>query len=161
MQIGSDVPFFIHNLNQAIGLERGDRIRAKETATKQWFLVALSRSSLSTKTVYQGLQKPLPGLSLTKVSRDATMLSDFLERKDLGRAAGLMHNDLERPATQINSSIQKVITRLSDLGVPTVKMSGSGPTVFAIVEGRKMGRRLALQMHRDRASSEVLVCHTV
>lgn len=160
--LGADVPFFIHNIPQAIGRGIGDQIQAVRARRRLWFLLVTSNKELSTKKVYQNLRsKPLRGAFLTKVSRAVTMLCDNLNRGSLDRIQELTHNDLEGSAFRLCPSIKNVIAKLSELGIRTARMSGSGPTVFAILSKREEAKRLHKIIKPVLTDKRLLVCHSV
>lgn len=159
-KLGADVPFFIHNINQAIGLGIGDRIHPKPAKRRSWFVLAISDKGLSTPTVYKGLPRPIPAPFLTKVSRAVTMLCDFLEVGDFLRLSQVMENDLEASAFRLRPSLRVLIERLNRLGAPAVRMSGSGPTVFAVFRHSQTAQKFAQKLRKVQPTKKIIVCHT-
>ena len=159
-KLGADVPFFIHNINQAIGIGVGDVIQSKPAKTRQWFVLLISKRPLWTKEVYRKLSRPLPEVSLTKLSHAAILLCNFLDKKKLGPVAKLLQNDLESSAFLLRPSLQGIIRKVTKLGVPTVRMTGSGPTVFALVKSLREANRLARNLRSGFPSLKIVVCHT-
>jgi 4-diphosphocytidyl-2C-methyl-D-erythritol kinase len=164
-KLGADIPFFLKGVNQAIGKGRGDLILARPARKRKWFLLVTSSRGLSTKRLYanleQRVQAPSRFVSLTKASRVIRITCDFLDQPNFSGVEGLLRNDLELPASRLRPSIQKIKTKISELGSPLVGMSGSGPTVFAIFSSEKEARRLARELKQRLSSSErMIVCHT-
>lgn len=159
-KLGADVPFFIHNINQAIGLGIGDRLKPKPLKRRLWFVLAVSDQGLSTPAVYKSLSYPPKGPSLTKVSRAVTMLCDFLEGRNSQQLSQALENDLEAAAFLLRPSLRVLIERLKKLGAPAVRMSGSGPTVFAIFYNSRTAQNFAQKLRKVQLAKKVLVCHS-
>ena len=159
-KLGADVPFFLLGVNQAIAKGIGERLYPRPSKRKHAFILLLSKQGLSTKKVYEALSKRLPAVSLTKVSRAATMLSDFLDRKDYGQAARLLHNDLESAAFRLKPAIAKKIARLAHCGVSTARMSGSGPTVFGILSQEQAAELAQKAGSPGLGREKIVICRT-
>ncbi len=159
-ELGADVPFFLLQVNQAVGTGKGERLVPKPGKRRLFFTLLISHQPLSTKKVYQNLPRRLPGASLTKLKRAVTILSEFLNRNDFSQAQRLLWNDLEKPAFRLRPSIQRTIAKFKTRGARVVRMSGSGPTVFAIFGNESEAKRLARELRRDQ-SEGVAICHSV
>ncbi len=159
-QLGADVPFFIHNINQGLGIGKGDRIKPLKTRTKHWFVLVASSRGLSTKEVYENTIPPPKPLSLTKVSRAITMLSAFLEKRAYDQVEAFLENDLEYSAFRLRPTLRKIITRIKKDGVPLTRMTGSGPTVFSILPDFRSAKRLVKKLRRLLPSNQILLCHS-
>lgn len=159
-KLGADIPFFIHNYNQAIGLGIGDVLKPRLSRVKIWFVLMASDKGLSTPEVYRNLPKPLPRAVLTKVSRAVTMTCDFLQRRDLARLSQVMHNDLELSAIRLRPSLQTDMNQMHQLGAQVVRMSGSGPTLFAIFAQSQAARSFAKRLREIQPRKKIIVCHT-
>lgn len=159
-KLGADVPFFLYETNQAIAKARGDKIYPQPLRSRCWFLLILSDKGVSTKSVYENLHVRGPAPSLTKVSRVATMLCHFLDRKDMAQVANLLKNDLEGSAFCLWPSIPKSLVRLEKLGVKGVRMSGSGPTVFAVFPHKREADNLFRKMRNALPAKKMAVVHS-
>ena len=135
-KIGADVPFFLLEISQALGKNRGDELTPIIFSTKLSLCLTFLPSGLSTKSVYQRHKSTRKSLLLTKLTCDATMLSAFLASRDLSGASVLLRNDLLRPAVQIKPAIGRVLSFLSRFQ-PASMMSGSGPTLFTLASDRR------------------------
>jgi 4-diphosphocytidyl-2-C-methyl-D-erythritol kinase len=160
-QLGADIPFFLWEVNQALGLGRGDLIKPGPSKRLWWFLLLLDNKGLSTKSVYQKLPRKLPAASLTKIIRAVRILCAFLDRGDIAQAGKLLENDLEPSAYHLRPSIQKKVSRFHSLGIQAARMSGSGPTVFAILSSRRKAENLVRKLQKHKPSEKMIVCHTV
>lgn len=159
-QLGADCAFFAQGVNQAIGEGVGEKLRPLPSKKKHWFVLILGEQGLSTKQVYQALPKKLPGVSLTKQKRVVKILAHFLEHQDYPSTVRLLRNDLEAPAFCLRPSIQKTIQEIQSLGVPLVLMSGSGSTVFVMVDSQRAAQILKKKLQRVLRKRQIVVCHT-
>lgn len=148
-KIGADVAFFLLNTSQAIGKGKGDELSPLKFKRKLPLTLIFSTEGLSTKNVYEHY-KPVNGYSsasLTKVSADTIMISDFLSAKDLSRASRLLCNDLMQSAFQIKPAIGRVLFFLRDLSRASL-MTGSGPTLFALTQKEKDAGQIAEKVRK-------------
>ncbi len=140
--LGADVPFFLYNVTQALGKGRGDEITSLPSGKRKWFVLVTFKEALSTKKVYQNLPERLPAVSLTKVSHEVRMTCDFLNRNQNPAGKMPFHNDLQPVAFSLRSDIRKMLVRMNQFGASWAGMSGSGPTVFAILSHQLEAERL-------------------
>jgi len=159
-KLGADVPFFLSGVHQAIGRGRGDQITSRPARKRKWFVLVLSPRGLSTKKVYENLPKRLPAVSLTKVSRAVKMTCDFLDHDPLPHVNGFLENDLRPSAVALNPRIRKIIAGIHRLGISWVSMSGSGPTVFAVLSHQQEAKYLRHRLRFLSASEKVIICHS-
>lgn len=159
-RLGADVPFFLYNANQALGKKLGDKIIPRKSRAKWHFVLVCDPQGLSTAKVYRNFPVPLPEVFLTKESRALTMLCGKLDQLKNFQSLGRPHNDLELSAFRLRPSIQKTISKFHHLGILTAGMSGSGPSVFAILPSLKEAVRIAAKIRRLEPTKKVLVCHT-
>jgi len=145
-QLGADVPFFLHDVNQAVASGRGDHIRPCPSKRRYNFLLLIDSKELSTTSVYQNFSVGSPAPSLTRVNDTVRMLCAFLDLEKWPDIIGLLRNDLEKPAFRLRPPIKRRMEVLVRHGFEAVRMSGSGPTVFIMLPcGNKVevGRRAA------------------
>lgn len=159
-KLGADVAFFLYEVNQALGLELGDKIKPWPVKKGLNFILVISDKGLSTKMVYQNLPKKLPSVSLTKEMSTVRILRKLLDRKDFKQTSQFLINDLESVAISLRPSIQKTIRRLKQVGLNYVRMSGSGPTVFAILSDRKQAGDFCRRLRRIGPGLRVISCQT-
>ncbi len=160
-KLGADVPFFIHNLRQAIGLERGDKIQNTANAAKHTFLLAASHQGLSTREVYENLRGKWQAVSLTKVTPEIRILCAFLAKKKYAQVDKFLKNDLERSAFELRPSLQKILESFQKRGLPLVRMTGSGPTVFALCPSLREAKRAQKKLRQDLPSCKILLCQSL
>ena len=159
-QLGADVPFFLCGANQALGTRRGDVLKPMKMPTKLWFLLIVSKKGLTTKTVFLNMGKIAQPLSLTKLRPTVRLLNTLLRGRKLKEAAQVLENDLEDPAFRLRPSLRKLIKRVNQKGFSAARMTGSGPTIFAILSHQEKAKQLARSLRRTFSSKEIFVCHT-
>lgn len=165
-KLGADVPFFLYDVPQAVGEDRGDRIKSsslvlRPASLKYWFMLIVSREGLSTKDVYKEfsrMNRPAP--SLTKVRRIVKLLGTQLKEGNFDRIPELLQNDLELAAFQLNPSLEQKISQMKKLGAQAVQMSGSGPTIFAMFPREKKAGNFARKLRIDPRTDSLLICHS-
>lgn len=158
-KLGADVPFFIADTTQAFGRDIGDSIEPVLSKVSQWFVLIVSDRGLSTREVYLKLPKRLPAASLTKQERAVRIATHFLDSSAFEKVDQILKNDLEKPAFALQPAIQKTIQTAVHLGASFVRMSGSGPTVFAVFSSLKEARFFARQI-KQVLKNKIIICHS-
>ncbi len=154
VQLGSDVPFFLYKVNQAIGTGRGEKIKRFPSKNKFWFVLVVSPFGIPTPLVY----KRLKARPLTRISRDATITSaDFCCNRD---GYPPLRNDLFSASCRIRPELKRIDALFDQLGVTRRLMSGSGSTMFSIHKSRREAKRIAQIFKRRRPDIKIFVCHT-
>lgn len=158
--LGADVPFFLLETRQALAWGIGEKTQKMVSKTRLWFLLLISGKGLNTKKVFQRFHREGKSLSLTKERRIVRILRSFLEEKRIREAAEFVRNDLESSAFCLRPSIPKAIAAIKDLGVTFVRMTGSGPTVFAVFSSRNEVRGIAKKLKRYSIPFQKVICHS-
>ncbi|MBU4477721.1 MAG: 4-(cytidine 5'-diphospho)-2-C-methyl-D-erythritol kinase [Candidatus Omnitrophica bacterium] len=141
-KIGADVPFFILPDSAAIGRGRGDILKPVYVKKPLWLVVVDPGIFVSTKEVYSAL-----ALSLTKRKKDVKILTYALKNCDIKTMANIMFNRLESVTFKKYSKLAQIKKRISALGVRAVLMSGSGSSIFGIVDKREEAIRIKNELH--------------
>lgn len=157
-KLGADVAFFVHEWNQAIGSGVGEKLLCCPARKKLWFLLVVTRKGLMTKKVYEALRPAERTASLTKEMATAKILCNLLDRKDFAKASQLLRNDLEPAAFRLRASIKKMLDQLLSLGAGMARMSGSGPTVFAVFTSKKKAEDSARRLKLESPYDRVILC---
>ncbi len=150
LEVGSDVPYLLSG-GPARVRGRGEIVepvaRSAREALGALDLVAVTpaievRSSLA----YESL-----GMGLTEEGEKASILGLDSAIADRYSLAGALENDLERGVSERFPVVRALKSGMMDMGALGAVMSGSGPTVLAIVENRaqaeRMAERLAAEGH--------------
>ena len=145
-QVGSDVPALV--LGGPVIMEgRGEKVSPIEQSNnpnnRTIHLVLVNPGvHSSTKEVYAACEaRPLDGEDLT-----AKMVA-ALKTEDLGKIAAALMNDLQAPAVKQHPEIADALVSLRTAGVIGAMMSGSGSSVFGVVENEAEARRISSEMN--------------
>jgi len=142
--LGSDVPFFLGG-PRAMGVGRGERLVALPPPSPGTILLWNPGVPLPTAAVYKALDPgsfPVQGpCELTEEDR-SIKIGSLLK-------SGKLLNSLEAPALSICPQISKGIEFLERYRPGNVRMTGSGPTVFARCDSREEGQSLSGRIVSD------------
>ena len=161
-QLGSDVPFFLHDLNQAIGTGRGECVQPIPFQRQAWFVLVVPSFSISTRLAYQSFarrRRSKTRLRLTRISRADTITSVLLKHLESGRTSGFFQNDLFRISCSIRPELGRICALFEGLGIQPV-MSGSGSTIFSMHRSKQEAEDVARQIRHRKLKAEVFICHT-
>ena len=141
-QVGSDVPALVFN-GPVIMEGRGEKIFPLFTFASHLHLVLVNPGvHSSTKEVYAACEpRPLDGENAT-----ARMVEALGSGNPEEIAAALM-NDLQAPAVKQHPEIADALVSLKTAGVIGAMMSGSGSSVFGLVENEAEARRISSEMN--------------
>ena len=118
----------------------------------------IKRNSKKARIRISSLHKKDAGL--TTGHSKVKILKSALLKKDNLKLNKLLFNSLEEISTALYPVINKLRSAFSDLGLKTILMSGSGPTVFGLVFSRKEADRTARQL-KKLGDWDVFVARTV
>jgi len=136
--LGSDVPFALLG-GTALGTGRGEILTPLETTGElHWVLVPASYG-LSTPEVYRTLDELRPKAE----PKDPSELIAALREGNPRKIAPLLHNDLQQAALHLRPELQETIDALEAAGALRALVSGSGPTILALVENAEEAQRIA------------------
>ena len=141
-QVGSDVPALV--LGGPVIMEgRGEKVSPLFTFTSHLHLVLVNPGvHSSTKDVYAACEvRPLGGENLT------ARMFEALRAGNLDQIAATLMNDLQVPAVKQHPEIADALVSLRTAGVLGALMSGSGSSVFGIVENESEARRISSEMN--------------
>jgi 4-diphosphocytidyl-2-C-methyl-D-erythritol kinase len=151
-RLGSDVPFFIHG-GAALIEGRGESVTPLPDCEPLWLVIAHPPVSISTAAVFQ---------SVTSVEYSDTHDTDIVvEAIRSGSPLPLerLSNTLEPLVMRAWPAVAATRDGLLRAGAPIVRMSGSGPTLFAPFRALDDATRV-YEAARSR-SIHVRLCHTV
>ncbi|MGV0731934.1 4-(cytidine 5'-diphospho)-2-C-methyl-D-erythritol kinase [Mycolicibacter sinensis] len=126
-RLGSDVPFALHG-GTALGTGRGEELATVLTReTFHWVLVFADRG-LSTPAVFAELDRLRDsGRALPEVGESEPVLA-ALAAGDPQRLAGLLGNDLQTAAVNLNPALRRTLRAGVEAGALSGIVTGSGPT---------------------------------
>ncbi|NIM03604.1 4-(cytidine 5'-diphospho)-2-C-methyl-D-erythritol kinase [bacterium] len=168
-QLGCDVPFFLYG-HTVLGEGYGEVITPLPGIKNKWVLLVKPDFVLSTKWVYEHLGKirltepiniikiktrhsqygrkrgsSLPGSSLLTIGKIRKILKDGVEK--------LLYNRLEEVTIAYYPIISQIKKELLEGGADCALMSGSGPTVFALLKDQRLGKKLQQRMEKYKFST--------
>lgn len=156
LEVGSDVPFFL-GPGPAWATGRGERLAPAAVPPLHLVLVYPADPALAIRAgeAYRWLDEARRGAPVAPLGRRARPFRP-----------SQVGNDLEPPCLAHRPALSPLLGMLRGAGATTAIMSGSGPTVFGIFQGRSAARRAALAI-RSRveeggaAAVQVLLTRTV
>jgi 4-diphosphocytidyl-2-C-methyl-D-erythritol kinase len=108
------------------------------------FVLGISREPLLTRDVYEAWDELGPEKEVT-----SSMMAPALGAGDVHEVASLLHNDLERPAFMLRAELARKKEAMVEAGALGAGMTGSGPTMFGIVEDEDAAREVAEKVRPD------------
>lgn len=174
-ELGSDVPFFIYNTKFALGSGRGDKIKpvASLNKLKLWFILVCPKIKVSTPIIYRKYDTCLPvgqvasgvvlkpAVGLTRPRCNVKILVSELLKKGKAARVDCFYNGLEAVTRNLYPVVNQVKKALSSMGLEKIIMSGSGPAVFGICDGRKQAQDLKHKLIKRYKSWRVFVISTL
>lgn len=135
-EIGSDVPFCVVG-GTAIARGRGEKIEKISPLPSGWAILAKLPISVSTADIYNALK-----VEEIKEHPKTGEMIQAIETKDFLLISKLLSNVLEDVTFDLYPSVGTLKRRMQAYNSEGVLMSGSGPTVFAIVNKEKKLKRI-------------------
>jgi 4-diphosphocytidyl-2-C-methyl-D-erythritol kinase len=181
-RLGSDVSLFLHDCSWALGTCRGEKIKKVPLKTKLWHVLLVPRLKMYSRNVFESLnlrpeksgelEERKPGGSargplgndpatnlLTKTLDDVNILIRYLRNNNISMVGQWLSNDLEKPIVRLSPSLFKIKNRLDSLVPNRVAFSGSGPSLFGIVDSKRQAEKLSDDL--KKRYSQVFVVRTL
>jgi 4-diphosphocytidyl-2-C-methyl-D-erythritol kinase len=146
-QLGSDVPFSLLG-GVALGTGRGERL-SPVLARRRWdWVLGIAGEGLSTPTVYAELDalravSAVPG-GKTMASPEPVIAA--LRSGPASVLAAALGNDLQAPALRLRPGLRRALRATTEAGARAALVSGSGPTIAALVDDEEAAVRLAAEL---------------
>ena len=165
-RLGADVPFPLTGAT-AVGSGRGDRVTPIMTRGAYHWVFALADEGLSTPAVFRRFDE-LAGIVPAGAGRDAGFtggpvardvpeaLTAALRAGDARALAGSLHNDLQAAALDLRPELARVIAVAEEAGALRAIVSGSGPTIAALVEDPGSAQRVSRALKASGLVADVL-----
>ncbi|WP_084105943.1 4-(cytidine 5'-diphospho)-2-C-methyl-D-erythritol kinase [Demequina sp. NBRC 110056] len=143
--LGADVPFILHG-HTAVGLGRGDEITPAMTRGEYHWVLATQSEGLSTPAVYGEFDRMIEeGRVPAEEPRICDELMVALRAGDAEALGDVLINDLQPAALRLAPHLRSVMEQALEAEALGVMVSGSGPTVAALVRSRQ--HALAVAAH--------------
>lgn len=147
--VGSDVPFCLAG-GTALVKGRGEQVASLEPLPPIHVVLAASDSEVSTAEVYERFDELDGGVDGRPVEERDRMLEGLLEgivSHDIEKIGSNLHNSLE-PATTAVDLVEEYKATAVGAGASAALMTGSGPTVFALVTGLEEAAEVAWELEK-------------
>jgi 4-diphosphocytidyl-2-C-methyl-D-erythritol kinase len=139
-KLGSDVTVCLDS-RPAVITGRGEKVERVRGFPSCGVLLANPGAPLATEAVYAALRAALLAAPPRQAAETLDFRGDFASLLDYTRPRG---NDLEAPAARLTPEIREVLAALVALrGVGIARLSGSGPTCFALFATEAEAQRAA------------------
>ncbi|UOR10693.1 4-(cytidine 5'-diphospho)-2-C-methyl-D-erythritol kinase [Halobacillus amylolyticus] len=125
-KIGSDVSFCVYG-GTALAKGRGEQIFELPSPPPCWVVLAKPTLGVSTQTIYQKLD------AKTAFHPNTNGMMEALKQGDFDAICAHVGNALEGVTTKLHPEVNQIKEQMRQAGADAVLMSGSGPTVFALV----------------------------
>ncbi|WOV85839.1 4-(cytidine 5'-diphospho)-2-C-methyl-D-erythritol kinase [Sporosarcina jeotgali] len=134
-KIGSDIPFCVYG-GTALASGRGEKIQHLSVPPNCWVVLAKPPISVSTADIYGGLD-------IQSIQHpDTAGMMDALAASDYEMMCQKVGNALEPVTMRLHPQVSVLKEQMLKFGADTVLMSGSGPTVFGLVEHESQVARI-------------------
>ena len=166
-KLGSDVPFFLHQVKFALGSQRGDKIVPVISLHKRklWFILVYPNLKVSTPLIYQKFDAYLSANEdfsrLTRPRSNVRILTSQLLKKGKAVDADCLFNSLEMVTSSLYPVVGQVKNALSNMGLDKVMMSGSGAAVFAICDSGAHALSLKHKLSLQHKKWQIFAVSTV
>ncbi|MCY9034872.1 4-(cytidine 5'-diphospho)-2-C-methyl-D-erythritol kinase [Bacillus inaquosorum] len=134
-EIGSDVSFCVYG-GTALATGRGEKIKHISTPPHCWVILAKPTIGVSTAEVYRQLK-------LVDVEHpDVQGMIEAIEEKSFQKMCSRLGNVLESVTLDMHPEVAMIKNQMKRFGADAVLMSGSGPTVFGLVQYESKVQRI-------------------
>lgn len=126
-KIGSDVSFCVYG-GTALATGRGEKIEHLPAPPPCWVILAKPTIGVSTAEVYRNLNVQ------RTFHPDVDGMVQAIKDRDYERICSLVGNTLEDVTLKMHPEVAHIKEQMKRFGADAVLMSGSGPTVFGLVQ---------------------------
>jgi 4-diphosphocytidyl-2-C-methyl-D-erythritol kinase len=151
--LGSDVPFCLRG-GTMLATGRGEKLSPLPTLPHCWVVLAKPPVEVSTAWVYGNYH---PEVVVRHPDIDGMITS--LRQRDLAGVTGKLGNVLESVTVPAHPDIAKLKESMLEYGAMASLMSGSGPTVFALVQQRDQAESIAEKIKRQ-TNAQIIITET-
>ena len=142
-KLGADVPFCIMG-GTALGRGRGDKLTRLKPFPEIPVVIANPGFQVSTARAFGNLKN----LGLTRARKNANILVGKMQQHDISDLGEELFNVFESVITEEHPLISKIKEDFIRSGALGALMTGSGPTVFALVSDMSSARYIREQVSR-------------
>ncbi|MFD1849266.1 4-(cytidine 5'-diphospho)-2-C-methyl-D-erythritol kinase [Oceanobacillus bengalensis] len=133
--IGSDVSFCIYG-KTAIARGYGEKIETLTSPPPCWIILAKPDIGVSSRTIFEQI-------NIERLYHPNTeKVIESLYEKDFYKLCRNIGNSLEPITSEIHPEVKHIKQAMKNIGASGVMMSGSGPTVYGLVEHENKAKRI-------------------
>lgn len=153
-KLGSDIPFCVSG-GTALALGRGEELTPLPDLDQLYAVLAKYRSlSVATPWAYKTYRQQFSESyardpeALEKRRREghSVELLAAISHRDSQKVPQYLYNDLEKVVLPEHPQVQEIRDLFQSFGALGTMMSGSGPTVFGLVDSRSKAELMATQL---------------
>ncbi len=141
LRLGSDVPFFLKGGTAIVG-GRGENVRPLPAINQLWLVIVVPPNHLAEKT--GELYRSLTEAEYTDGSATHTLEKRLIDGEDVD--SSLLFNVFEMTAFNMFSGIGDYRDRFLESGAGTVRLSGTGPSLYSVFEERTEAERITREL---------------
>ena len=134
-EIGSDVSFCVIG-GTAIATGRGEQLEMIPSPPPCYVVLAKPKLGVSTADVYRAVRME----NIVHPNTDAMV--EAIRQKDFAGICEHLGNALESVTLELHPEVKQIKETMRHCGAEGVLMSGSGPTVFALIEHEQKAHRI-------------------
>ncbi|MEJ8767123.1 4-(cytidine 5'-diphospho)-2-C-methyl-D-erythritol kinase [Oceanobacillus sp. HCA-5259] len=132
---GSDATFSLYG-ETAIARGFGEIVEKLPSPPPCWVVLAKPDIGVSTRTIFQHVKVE----ELTHPNNEALIRA--LHARDLSAICKYIGNSLEAITITLHPEVKQIKDTMKNLGAPGVLMSGTGPTVYGLVEHQEKAKKI-------------------
>lgn len=160
--LGSDVPFCVAG-GTALATGRGEKIDPLPDLDQGYVVLGKYRSlSVSTPWAYQTYRQQFGASYLQGDDQQQRLhqvhsgpMIGAIAQRDMTRISQLLYNDLEKVVLPVHPQVEQLKVAFQRQGVLGTMMSGSGPTVFALVTSLLEAEQVKQNVAQDLADPDL------
>jgi 4-diphosphocytidyl-2-C-methyl-D-erythritol kinase len=150
-KLGSDVPFFLHGPSSVCS-GRGQIVKPIARPAARMALLIFPKLSMPTPAVYRRFDEMKLG-SQAAITEEPDWES--WRHMPAERLMGVLVNDLESPAFSLKPELGRLRGEIENTLGRTVRMSGSGSTLFTLTDTRQEAEEAARRIRLDSITTGV------
>jgi 4-diphosphocytidyl-2-C-methyl-D-erythritol kinase len=144
-QLGSDIPFFIHQ-GMALVKGRGEKVTPLPALPPAWFvLLSPPLAELPSKTAH--LYSKLEDRHLTEGEFTGRAMESWSTGHGIPHA--LFYNTFDSVAYDVFPGLEEYRSRFEQAGATNIHVAGSGPTLFSPVDNKENAETLCRILKRE------------
>lgn len=158
--LGADVPLFMYEDTFLKGEGIGEKLTpVPAKGPLPWVVLVYPNTMVSTSEIFRRAHLPEQKNILTSISNLDNLILYLLCAKPLADWKKLLFNRLEEYVVPFTNSVRNVLLELKSTHTEAVLMSGSGSTVFALVETEKEAKKLVYKIRNKERSVFLTTFH--